>query len=1644
MKNALISFVFTILSTAIIAQSTNSCVINNAGFENGNLTGWTFRSGGYGVQTPCPTGTCPRYGTTWTGGIIGGGTNSPLNGTSRHTLMTTAGGNDPNATAPAVPVVAPGGGNYSFRLGNSATSGSTVTGMADAEAARLTFAVSNQNALFTYMYSFFVNNPGHTYVEQPSFEAVVLDQNDNVIPCGQYFVVAGNNAACVNAAGFINGNNGYVYKPWSSVSLDLTGYIGQNISVEFRTTDCLPVGGSSSTMCSNGTCTLTTAAGSCTYPSGQPPCTPTGGGSACAAGPGTHSAYAYIDAYCAPLSVTQPAFCAGASSIQICAPAGYSSYSWPSGQAGITGSPATQCVTVNNPVAGATYTVNMVSFTGCPTTTTVTLTGFNFTLNDTTICGNGGSFPLTLTPSVPGNYTYTWTPAAGLSCTNCQSPVYTPNGSNATYSVTMASSGPGACTFSDAVNITVQPTANVTGTGATVCSGQNATLSANGQTCGTPITNYSWSPATFLSSTTGGTVTAVNPTSSVVYTVTATSGAQVATTTVQLTVNPLPTITPTGTTICNGSAGTISASGAATYTWTPGNATGTSTSVNPTTTSIYTVTGTSAAGCINSNTVQVVVNPIPVITVNSPSICASQTATLTASGGTSYTWSNGSSGNPITVSPANNTSYTVTGTSNGCSSTAVANVNVGQNISINVNSPSVCPGQAATLTASGATTYTWSTGSNANSITVNPNSTTTYTVNGSTGLCNGTNTATVTILPLPNVQGTGATVCNGTSASISASGASSYTWTPGNSTGANISVNPTATTTYTVTGTSAAGCVNSNTVQVVVNPIPVVNVNSPSICPGQTATLTASGATTYAWSNGASGSSVTVNPNVNTSYTVTGTSLGCSSTAVANVTLGTSAQVTVNSPTICVGQSATLSAGGATTYTWSTGSNNATITVNPTTTTSYTVTGAIGTCIGTNTTTVSVNPLPVITVNSPTICAGDIAQLTASGATTYTWSAGAQSTGAASANASPATSTSYTVTGSLLGCVSDAVSNVTVNAVPVIILTGDTICNGQTATVSASGANTYVWSSGLSPVGANSANGTPQATTTYTVIGSSNGCFDTSSVTVLVNPIPIVTVNSPTICAGQTANIIASGANSYNWSSGTNPSTGSNVSVTPGASSSFTVTGTSNNCSSDAVSFVTVNPIPVITLSADSICAGQTSTLVANGAASYTWSAGATSNGPSTATASPNQTSTYTVTGTTLGCVSTQTVSILVNPIPNVTVNSSSICAGQTATLAANGANSYSWTGGIGNGTSGTVSTSPGSTQQYTVTGTTDGCSSTAVATISVTPIPILSVTTNPVCAGSTANVVAAGATTYQWPAGFTGGNGANATYVPTNTSNYTLIGTTNGCTDSINFNIVVNPIPIADFSGPQAGCAPQVVSFADSSQGAFGYTWNFGDGSVSSQANPVHVYSQPGVYSVTLTVISMNGCTNTSIQNNIIQVYPNPDAEIVSTNYSASELEPTIYFSDYSTYGYNCMLYFGDGTSMPACGFTSLGHTYGAAGVYCASLAVTTQYGCYDSASVCVEIIPEFTFYVPNAFTPNGNGDNEVFYGYGTNIIEYEMMIFDRWGELIFTSHQLNTGWDGRYKNEVVQEDVYVYKIKLKDIFNKKHEYHGTVTVVR
>ena len=268
----------------------------------------------------------------------------------------------------------------------------------------------------------------------------------------------------------------------------------------------------------------------------------------------------------------------------------------------------------------------------------------------------------------------------------------------------------------------------------------------------------------------------------------------------------------------------------------------------------------------------------------------------------------------------------------------------------------------------------------------------------------------------PSVTATSDTICEGNSATLTASGASTYLWTSSGSTANPYSVSPNSTSTYTVIGINTFNCSDTATAVVTVNPGPTITVNSPGICIGDTATLTASGASTYLWSNAATNNPTMVTPIVTTTYTVTGTDINnCVGTASAIVTVGTPPVVQLtNDTTICFGTSVTLSASGGANYMWGGQGGDQTtpsISVTPSAITTYPieVTDASG-CKKDTTITVKLSPLPVpvLTLSTDTICKGATTVISASGGATYYWTPGGETT--ASITVQPLSDATYTVT----------------------------------------------------------------------------------------------------------------------------------------------------------------------------------------------------------------------------------------------------------------------------------------------------------------------------------------------------------------------------------------------------------------------------------------------------------------------------------------------------------------------------------------------------------------------------------------------------------------------------------------------------------
>jgi len=547
----------------------------------------------------------------------------------------------------------------------------------------------------------------------------------------------------------------------------------------------------------------------------------------------------------------------------------------------------------------------------------------------------------------------------------------------------------------------------------------------------------------------------------------------------------------------------------------------------------------------------------------------------------------------------------------------------------------------------------------------------------------------------------------------------------------------------------------------------------------------------------------------------------------------------------------------------------------------------------------------------------------------------------------------------------------------------------------------------------------------------------------------------------------------YSWTSGC--TTASCVGQAPGT---YTVTVTdANSCTATASTTIT-QPVAIVAsvtgttpASCSGVCDGTATANGSGGAGgiTYSWNTIPVQN---TATATGLCVGTYTCTirdqnncTTTVTATITEPTPIVLSPIAGAV-----ICNGSSTNLTASasggsGVYNYTWSPATGLSATNIANpvASPLTTTVYTVNATdANGCTATPIqVTVMVhPPLNLVIGGTNSICPGAStplSSVVTdgnGGPYTYLWsPAtGLSDPFVANPIASPSATTTYTLT-VNDGCSPSVTatVTVTVQSLPQVNLtSDVSSGCAPVCVFFTDASSVSSGtissWNWNFGDNTTSTSQNPSHCYYYPGQYSVSLTVTSSTGCTNDTTINQMINVYAIPNVQIVSTPNPATVLEPTVYFdnissSDVNQWSWN-LAHDGATSSSPTTSYTYPQETQS----YNVTLTVTTVNGCVNSTEQLILIAPEFTFFIPNAFSPNGDGRNDTFFGEGIGIVDYDIWIYDRWGNLIFHGEHLSDAWDGRANNgsDIAQQDVYVWKVKLKDVFGKKHNYIGSVTIVK
>jgi gliding motility-associated-like protein len=596
-----------------------------------------------------------------------------------------------------------------------------------------------------------------------------------------------------------------------------------------------------------------------------------------------------------------------------------------------------------------------------------------------------------------------------------------------------------------------------------------------------------------------------------------------------------------------------------------------------------------------------------------------------------------------------------------------------------------------------------------------------------------------------------------------------------------------------------------------------------------------------------------------------------------------------------------------------------------------------------------------------------------------------------------------------------------------ISVSSTTVCEGGSITATTSGQDgvspyTYNWSfnaSGTPSVGSGASTNitfpNPGTVTLYSIVTDNCGNQSSASMNVTVNTSPSATITGDLeYCAGQTASISTGGFSSYSWSNGANTQ---NTTVTDADNPIIVTVTDANGCTGTSAPYsVTENPSPSPSISgASTYCTGTSANISAPpGFSNYSWSTGA--NTQSTSVTSANNPITVTVTNAN-GCSGTSSP---FNVTEQATINYAetiAICQGQNATIHGNTES----VAGL-----------------YEQTFSNGGCDSTASITLVVNPLPTITAaaTETDICDGETTTVSASGGTSYTWDNGL--GAGQSHTASPSSTAIYVVTGTdANGCENTDQVEITVNPLPVVDAGGDIVTCEGETITLTGSGT-ATTYTW---DNSVSDGVS----FTQP-VGTVTYTVTgTANGCENTATVTVTVGSQPNADFTATPT----SGLSPLdVDFTNNSNNGITYTWDFGNGQSESTGVPTDQSMTYNDPGSYEIWLTVTNG-SCSDQASLIITVdgLP-LSYTIPNVFTPNEDGTNDLLHMNLKNAASLEMEIFNRWGNLvgIVSSVDPENGWNGRHvKTEMPLGDgVYFYTYKIVSLDGEEVEGHNYVHLER
>ena len=607
-------------------------------------------------------------------------------------------------------------------------------------------------------------------------------------------------------------------------------------------------------------------------------------------------------------------------------------------------------------------------------------------------------------------------------------------------------------------------------------------------------------------------------------------------------------------------------------------------------------------------------------------------------------------------------------------------------------------------------------------------------------------------------------------------------------------------------------------------------------------------------------------------------------------------------------------------------------------------------------------------------------------------------------------------------------------------------------------------------------------------VTSDFGCVDSLTVPTVVDPKPVADFATQNVCLNETMvfanqSSVASGSiTTWDWNFGdTNTDVAQNTSNNYTTFGNYTVTlmvETNNGCRDTTQQQVEVYQLPIANFSFNDVCLNANATFTNQSTSNsgsvdtWNWDLGdnTTANGVGPIThlyPAPADYDVELIVETDLGCLDTIVQTITIHPMPVADFSADSVCFNEATTFTnLSSISTGTITNNVWNFGFSASSNLPNPTNTFPQTGylpvfltvtSNFGCKDTITKEIRVYVLPEPEFTHNDTCFEDIVSFINQSQISegtvdaYDWDFGdLTTSNLQTPTHAYPAEGFYqaVLLATSNfGCTETMSHQVEIFPLPQISYTPiPNEGCQPLTVVFDNHTTISNGYSiasyeWDLGNGITSSQVHAQTVYPDSGLYDVQLIVTSTKGCDDTLMVVDAVDVWPRPIAGFSSDKEEYIMFFPRVDFLDES-FGATEWLYdFADGSiSLDQ----NPSHEYQEGGTYQVIQTVNNDYGCDDVTSIRVIVKPAIAFYIPNTFTPNADGLNETFAGNGVGLKEYELWIYDRWGENLFYSSNMEFEWDGTYKGKPVESGMYIYRFVIVDVNNEQSQYNGEVFLMR